>query len=90
MTFKEHVLYKTMKLLLFISKILGWLPKLLFNILILPSWLFRRLAMLCVPKQVKKKLISHRLNKQRNLKCRCGSGRKYKNCHWKEDVAKVE
>jgi len=90
MTIKEHIRYRLMRLLLFISAVLGFLPKLIFNVLILPSKIFRTLAMLCIPKKVKQELVSHRLNKKRNLKCHCGSGKKYKNCHWRSDVKKVQ
>jgi len=33
--------------------------------------------------------ISGVLQLGRNEKCRCGSGKKYKNCHWGEDSKKV-
>ena len=36
-----------------------------------------------------RKLDSPRLDKQRNLKCHCGSGKKYKKCHWLGDTAKI-
>jgi len=89
MTIEEHIRYRLMRLLLFISALLGFLPKLIYNVLILPSKIFRALAMLCIPKNVKTQLVSHRLNAKRNLKCHCGSGKKYKNCHWRSDVKKV-
>jgi len=85
---EERIRYGLMRLLLFISKLLSFLPKLIFNVLILPSRIFRVLAMLCVPKKVKQELVSRRLDKQRNLKCHCGSGKKYKNCHWRADKMK--
>jgi len=89
MTIEEHIRYRLMRLLLFISALLGFLPKLIYNVLIVPSKIFRALAMLCIPKETKKQLVSHRLNKQRNWPCRCGSGKKFKNCHWRSDVKKV-
>ena len=86
---EERVRYGLMKTFLFISAVLGFLPKILFNVLILPAKFFRLLAMLCIPKKVKSQLVSHRLDKKRNLKCHCGSGKKYKNCHWRKDKLKA-
>ncbi len=86
MRIRDHVVYRTFRLLMFVSWLLSLIPRLLM----FPSWVVRQMAMTCIPKQVKQQaLVSHRLDKKRNQKCRCGSKKKYKNCCWKKDTEKL-
>ena len=89
MTIREHITFRIYKLLMWVSKMLGIIPR----ILMIPSRIVQFMAICCIPKSVKEQIrnrnrsqmVSQRMGKKRNLKCPCGSGRKYKNCCWKKN-----